>query len=323
MEQLNPFEILRFHLPIALNLLANLRGRNVWDMRVLGSYLRRLQHLNPNKIKKRESDEENDNVRISEVQGPCQAARALVQEIKDNVVADVCGGVPSRIEPLQRWLDAISDAIDLLSIEADQIRDILSSVSLGIRLGYQLLKLVDWYVPPQKELSEIITAFILGRYDESRYPEVPKNVVNTALQKLAPKDERTLIELVKVGKVSCKPVDLLLGRACTLLVRELRRKALDERIRELSKGPLVEDPSDLEKNKWYWVVIDGNWSVRLFKGIFGNEQKWIEVETQIEQLLSTTGIQVLHYIPMAEAISRAQKAFMVIEVWLNLVAHHD
>lgn len=314
MEQLNPFEVLRFHLPITLNLLANLRGRNVWDMRVLGGYLHRLQQLNPNKIKKRASDEENDNGRVSEVQGPCQAARALVQEIKDNVVANVCGGVHSRVEPFQRWLDAIKDAIDVLSREADQVRDILSTVSLGIKLGYQLLKLVDWYVPPQKELADTIVAFITGRHTDAKYPEIPSNTVNTALQKLAPKDERTLIQLVKAGKASTKPADLLIGRACTLLVRELRRKALDERIRELSKGPPVVDPFELEHNKWYWVVIDGQWYVQLFKGLFGNEQKWIEVETQVEQMLSTTAIQVLHYIPVAEAISRAQKAFMVIEV---------
>ena len=53
MEQLNPFEILRFHMPTVLHVLANLRGRNVWDTTTLGPFIRRLQHLNPDKIKRR------------------------------------------------------------------------------------------------------------------------------------------------------------------------------------------------------------------------------------------------------------------------------
>jgi hypothetical protein len=316
MEQLNPFEILRFHLPITLNLLANLRGRNVWDMRVLGPYLLRLQHLNPIKIqnKRGAGDEEEAKGPASEVLAPCQAAIQLIKEIKDNVVENVCGGIPSRVEPLQNWLGAISDAINELAREAEQVRELLSSVSLGIKMGYQLLKLVDWYVPAQSELAAAIVDHINGNHSDTNHPDVPANTILSAMEKLAPKDERTLIELVRSGHRSTKPAKLLLGRTCTLLVRELRRLVLDERIRYFSVGPPVTDPSDLEKNKWYNVTMGGSQSVRLFKGLYGAEQKWVDVETQDEVLLQTSSIQVSHYIPIAEAISRAQKVFMVIEM---------
>jgi hypothetical protein len=52
MEQLNPFETLRFFMPIVLSTLANLRGRNVWDMTTLGPFIKKLQLLNPDKIKR-------------------------------------------------------------------------------------------------------------------------------------------------------------------------------------------------------------------------------------------------------------------------------
>ena len=52
MEQLNPFEALRFFMPIVLSTLANLRGRNVWDMTTLGPFIKRLQLLNPDKIRR-------------------------------------------------------------------------------------------------------------------------------------------------------------------------------------------------------------------------------------------------------------------------------
>jgi hypothetical protein len=316
MELLNPFEILRFHVPITLSLLANLRGRNVWDMEVLGPYLLRLQHLNPNKIQKKRGagDEEEANGSSSEVQAPCQAAIELIKELKDNVVDNVCGGIPSRVEPLHNWLGAISDALKDMARESEQVRELVKSVSLGIKMGYQLLKLVDWYVPTQAELSEAVLDYINGSHSDTNHPDIPASAILSAMVILAPKDERTLIELVKAGQGSTKAATLLLGRSCTLLVRELRRQALDERIRELSKGPPVTDSSDLEKNKWYWVSMDGRQSVQLFKGIYGTEQKWVEVETQYENLFQASSIQVSHYIPVAEAIVRAQKVFMVIEL---------
>jgi hypothetical protein len=47
MEQLDPFETLRFHMPRVLLLLSSLRGRNAWDAQVLGPIMRTLQALKP------------------------------------------------------------------------------------------------------------------------------------------------------------------------------------------------------------------------------------------------------------------------------------
>ena len=46
-EQLNPLETLRFHMPVVLFTLANLRGLNAWDSTVLAPVLKKLQNILP------------------------------------------------------------------------------------------------------------------------------------------------------------------------------------------------------------------------------------------------------------------------------------
>lgn len=315
MEQLNPFETLRFHMPSVLSTLANLRGRNVWDMTTLGPFIKRLQHLNPDKIKRRETKndlEAGHEEFAAEIHGPCQAAKKIIEELKGKIVPNVCGGVPSRVEPFGRWLDAMSDSLDVLSNEAEEVKEFVASVDIGIKLGYQLLKLVDWRVPPVPEMQTAIRGFILDKYSGS---DLPREVINSALQKLPPKEERTLKELIKqdLGDIEAGP--LLLNRACTLLEREIRRNALDDRIRELSKGPTTSSDT-LERNKWYWIDTPIGSRVFVFKGASDkNRVRVVDVETNDEQLLrGGTGLAIRMYIPLAEAISRAQKAFMTVEV---------
>jgi hypothetical protein len=73
MEQLNPFETLRFFMPIVLSTLANLRGRNIWDMTTLGPFIKRLQLLNPDKIRRVSSQgsdvEKADEAYAAEIYG--------------------------------------------------------------------------------------------------------------------------------------------------------------------------------------------------------------------------------------------------------------
>jgi len=45
MEQLDPFETMRFHMPVVCVVLASLRGRNRWDSKVLGPFIRKCQEL--------------------------------------------------------------------------------------------------------------------------------------------------------------------------------------------------------------------------------------------------------------------------------------
>lgn len=142
MEQLDPFQTLRFHMPEVLSTLANLRGRNAWDTRVLGPFIKKMQYLNPEKIKRKAGrDEEQANMDDEhEIHAPCMAAKKLVAEMKEKIVPNVCGGVPSRMEPFDRWLNAISDSIEELGKEAEAVKDFVASVDPGINLGYQLLK---------------------------------------------------------------------------------------------------------------------------------------------------------------------------------------
>lgn len=311
MEQLNPFETLRFHMPIVLSVLANLRGRNVWDTTTLGPFIKRLERLNPEKIKRR-ADVENGNDALDEIYGPCQAAKAIVEELVSTILPNVCGGVPSRVEPFEQWLSAMRDAIDELCSEAETVKEFVSSVDIGIKLGYQLLRLVDWRVPTEGRMANAVVDFILD--SKTLYPDVPRELINSALHKLNSKDERTVKELVKQGLRKVEAATLLIGRTCTLLEREFRRKALDERILKLAKGPVTTSDT-LEKKKWYWVDTKEGSRVVVFRGAVGSHIKVVDVETNIEQLLEGgPGLSIREYIPIAEAISRAQKVFMIIEV---------
>jgi hypothetical protein len=67
-ELLNPFETLRFHMPVVLLTLATLRGRNFWDSKVLGPMVKKLQELKPS---------------IAET------AKSMVSELQENIVIPI------------------------------------------------------------------------------------------------------------------------------------------------------------------------------------------------------------------------------------------
>jgi hypothetical protein len=115
MEQVNPFETLRFHMPIVLVTLSSLRGRNRWDSEVLGPFIKRLQQLKPS--------------------NSADPARYLISEMQDNIVANVSGGIAPIVDPLSDWLDAMHKSCFLLEKEARQVNEIVASVDIGIRLG--------------------------------------------------------------------------------------------------------------------------------------------------------------------------------------------
>ena len=317
MEQLNPFETLRFFMPIVLSTLANLRGRNVWDMTTLGPFIKKLQSLNPDKIRRVEGTdvEKADEIYAAEIFGPCQAAISLTMELKEKIIPNVCGGIPSRMEPFGRWADAIRDSLVELNREAEEVKSFVAKVDIGIKLGYQLLKLVNWRVPKENVIRSAIVEYILKKTRKST--EIPDDVILATLQKLPPKDERTLRELVKQGLSNVDAAKLLLDRTGALLERELRRKALDDRIRMFSTGRLVQGIDKMERNKWYWVEdSESGPRVCVYKKLFGdNRLKMVDVDYNIERIVeSGPGVTIRKYIPVAEAISRAQKVFMTIEI---------
>jgi hypothetical protein len=128
-------------------------------------------------------------------------------------------------------------------------------------------------------------------------------------------DARTLKELVARDLMHIEAAQLLLGRVSTLLHRELRRHSLDERIQELSRGDKI-SADHLESQKWYWVVKENKWNLYVFRGrhLASQRLKFLHTELNMETLFDGNSVSIYKYVPVAEAISRAQKAFMTIEL---------
>jgi hypothetical protein len=111
-------------------------------------------------------------------------------------------------------------ACDGIEEEAKQVYEIAASVEIGIRLGHDLITQVSWKIPSDEELFHAIIHHIHG-LDTGR---VAKNRLQIVMTKITPRDMRTLYdERVHGGLGDNRPAQLLLGRAKTLLQRELRR----------------------------------------------------------------------------------------------------
>jgi hypothetical protein len=290
MEQLDPFETLRFHMPRVLLLLSSLRGRNAWDAQVLGPVVRRLQALKP-------------DVDTS-------AALNLVKELQEDVVASVAGGVVSIRDPFRCWLEAIGESLNVLKLQAGEVLNIVTPVELGVRLGHDIVTQVSWKVPSDSVLKAAILNHIRGQGKGA----VNKRCIHSALQKTTPRDMRTLIELVKGDLGHLKPAQLLLGRVKTLLQRELRREYLNHTIRELSRGPHVQGSP--EPDEWYWLEEKHSESPHIYLGCIpgGNRHRFLHVASGNDRILSLNEVIVYSYIPVAESISRAQKVRLSNEV---------
>ena len=230
-EQLNPFEILRFNMPVVLLLMSNSRGRNAWDGRVLGPFVRKLQELKPSFT--------SDN------------AKFLIRELQDNILLNVTAGVAGTVDPFRSSLDAIYKACDGVEAEAKKVYEIVTSVEIGIRLGYDLITQINWKIPSDAVLKKAILNYIRGLGSGN----VSERRIRSAMYLTTPRDKRTFIELVKNNLVNTKPAQLLLGRVKTLLQRELRREVLNEAIRELSFGDYV---TEVVHDEWYWLEEHGD-----------------------------------------------------------------
>jgi hypothetical protein len=311
MEQLHPFEILRFHMPIVLVTLSNLRGRNKWDSAVLGPFLHRLQNFHPDLVQPSDNRDEEEGDDSFEIIKACSVAHDLIAQMYDEIVPNVCAGIPSRSEPFLDWLDALALACDELRSEAEDVHIFVKSVEPGIQLGYELLRTVNWQVPPGKAMRSAVVRNIRR---ESLAGD-PGYCIRRALEKLAPKDMRTLMELVEQNMEDVEVAQLLIGRTTTLLERELRRKALDDRIVAVSKGEAIL-PDDMNAGMWYWVNDGNDWRVYMFTGLSSDGTRLLltDVDASQNAMYDTASVSLMSYIPIAEAISRAQKAFLTLEL---------
>lgn len=297
MEQLDPFEILRFHMPEVLTKLITLRGLNDWDQKVLAPYVRKLEGIHPSH--------------------DLDPIRDLVVEFNESILANVCGGIDSRMKPLRRWMDAIRQALDDIEQEAQEVFTLLSSVEVGIRLGHDLVTQVDWSVPSQKILAQHLDRYILGQHSTNKTSTVvPEHLISRALAILAPKDKRTLIELCTKQHGKTKAAKLIRARAIQVLKREIQRFNLENTIEMISLGDPVDE---YEANQAYWVHSGDLKRICTYVEIKQGTEEYHFIDRSTEAVVlnpesTVTEFQVFTYVPVAESISRAQKAFMYFEL---------
>ena len=304
MEQLDPFETLRFHIPQMLLLLTNLRGRNRWDSEYLADLIKDLQHLGPS-----ENAEE-----------PIKEAQMLAHTLQ-SVLPKVCAGVTAWLEPFDSWVSAIIESLDRIQQEADQVREILFSVETGVRVGFDCMCAVNWSIPDDPSLKKAILHHVheLKKVEKDRFyrpteinPDIPSGRITSALNLTTPRDKRTFIELVANGLEDSKPAKLLLGRNKTLLQRELRRHAMNSEIQERSVGDSV--TGVLERDEWYWIDNQVYCCLRPLND--GSEAyTFMHVASNVEEDIDITAKEIRRYNYVAESINRAQKAYMSIELY--------
>jgi len=291
MEQLDPFEMLRLHIPEVLLVLSSLRGRNRWDANVLGLVIRKLQNL-------KQSSTTKD-------------AQYLILELQTTIVSFVCAGIPSMVNPFQQWLQAIGLACQKIEQEAAQVKNLVLSASKGIQLGYDLFTQVSWQIPSDKYLEKMILDFI-HQNDVNPSMKLP---IRSALELTTPRDKRTLIELVRKNLADSKPAKLLLGRVKTLLQRELRRERLNRCIQQMSTG---KSATRFIHGEWYWLVEGDKQEVYLYDRVGSSDiaRKFVHLNSGQERFVShlPSGVEIMTYVAVAEEISRAQKAFMTMEL---------
>jgi hypothetical protein len=173
----------------------------------------------------------------------------------------------------------------------------------------------NWRIPSDEHLKESILGYIRGHEGGP----IDERQIESALHMTTPRDKRTLIELVKNGLTHMKPAQLLLSRVKTLLQRDLRRDFLNEAIRVTSKGEHVRDADNLSQEEWYWLqgkkICSG---VYIFLNKMDGRDKCVfqHVNSGSKSMVSFSKgkIEIRKYVAVAEAITRAQKAFMTIEL---------
>jgi hypothetical protein len=298
MEQLDPFETMRFHLPIVCVVLSSLRGRNTWDARILGPFLNKCQRLT-----------------TSFTTNECLN---LTKEMLSKIIPDLCAGVASVEEPLTSWIEAIQEAWLVVEKEAKEVYEKVTGVEIGIRFGHDLITQVSWKIPSDLKLQKAILLQLEGKYPGE---VVGERRIRSALLSITPRDKRTLIGLVSRSQQKSRPVKLLLGRVAKLLKRNIRREYLNEAIRELSMGELV-FANNLEIDDWYWLEDKDKKSVHIYRENHKREDgtsiyRFVHVDSGVDRFVTFDDPEVLkcqRYIPVAESIVRAQRCYMNLEL---------
>lgn len=287
-DQLDPFETMRLYMPAVCIVLSSLRGHSSWDSRVLAPFVRRCQELKPAFTADR--------------------CRFLIREMKEKIITDLCAGIASVYDPMDSWLDSLMTACTLIEAEARQVYQKITTVEIGLRLGYDLVTQVHFEIPSD---ADILSAILLHLQGKSPGKEVRERSLRDAMNLMTPRDKKTLMELVKKNLIDSKPAKLLLDRTRAFLKRVLRREYFSEAIRHLSMGEFTDD---IFHDEWYWIIEGQKKGVYIYNedGSTNDADCFLHVDSGMSHLidLDDDTVKFRTYIPIAESISRAQRCYM-------------
>eukprot|EP00957_Ditylum_brightwellii_P145244 11062648-Ditylum_brightwellii.AAC.1 len=163
-----------------------------------------------------------------------------------------------------------------------------------------------------------IVSFVQKDLSKRQKTGMTDHLVKRAMNALRPRDKRFLIELVNKGHEEIRAAKLLSRRVGTLLKREMRRARLDARIKELSRGSVA---TEMIEDEWYIVdrTEDDGSTTELGSFQFRTRRSSTSDVLFInrsgkEDRFDANSHVFRKFIPIGEAIVRAQKAFMVIEL---------
>jgi hypothetical protein len=216
MEMLDVRQMLRFHMPVVLLTLANLRGLNSWDTETLGPLIQDLMSLGT-------GTDMNDAI-------------DLITKV-EKVVQDVCGGVPSRSKPFNHWLSQMKVGAERIMEQKVQIKEIVSSVSIGIEAGYELAKINEWGTPSDSMMVSSILTHIKFDCAKKAYHKVlreDKNIKEGKVEHMVESKKDLLVELDKMNLVELEPI-----------IPVVASNGEDKNIKEGKVGHMVEFKKDL------------------------------------------------------------------------------
>eukprot|EP00466_Bigelowiella_natans_P017741 jgi/Bigna1/79332/fgenesh1_pg.61_\ len=216
-ELLDPINAMRVSLPAILTQLVALRGINKNDRHELAPFIRRCELLEP--------------------RADFSDLRELINDFKHNLMEHVCAGVASRVSPLAAWINLILESVDRLEEEVKEVMNLVHSVRSGITFGISVVENIDWKCPTDTQFKEIIPRY-LKNPKEFQHESINSRVLESALDKLNPKDKRTFIEFIDKNIPNPKSRTMFVylnKRVRSLLKREIIRLRFNEEIQKLEE----------------------------------------------------------------------------------------
>jgi len=251
-ELLDPPNSLRLILPDVLTQLIALRGINKLDHENVCLFIKQLEL-------------------IHEQPGYGHLV-SLLHDFRENIVQFVCGGVPSRIKPLRAWANCLIAACSRLEEDAKLVIELIDPVKPGIQLGIKVIEKTNLNMPTDAEFKQIIFEYIQNPegFDGTQYG-IHKRMIVAALDKLAPKDKRTLYDFCEkkiANPRSHSMFTFLIKRTRALLKREIFRYRFSGEIERLQEETQLNVASAIADAQKAWMFFELNHLKRFAIGAY-------------------------------------------------------